>query len=506
MLTPDGRGDPRRVALRPPLPPPHDPRRRLRRAPQAGARRAARAGRRRGPRRRARAEHAIEVEELLGYHLEQAHRYRAELGPLDAHAVDLGRRARRCSGRPARRVADARATCRPPPTCCAAPRAALPADDPAAAPPPGAGGRGADGDGRLRRGRRDARASARRSAEAVERSDGARRDRRPRARARGVPHRRPAGTSDAVAAEAERGVEPPSEAGGRRRGPRPGVAPGAPTSRLTRCQWGAAERAAGAMIDHARRAGETLMVDARPAGARHLHPLRPHRGARGDRTVRGDPRRRGRRSPRHRPHRARPSPTCSPCAATSRPPASRTAARAPTSRSSGGISTPPWCRSTRARSRCSPGDPAAAEAELRRDYEALRGWASATTSRPPPRSSPRRSTARAGSTRPSRSRATSREIAAEDDVVTQVVWRSVAGKVLARRGLHADGEAMCREAVGLIEVDRRPQHPRGRARRPGRGAVVGGPGGPTAARSCCGRSSSTTRRATRSRAAAPARS
>ena len=36
---------------------------------------------------------AQEFEEILGYHLEQAHRYHAELGPLDAHGTELGIRA-----------------------------------------------------------------------------------------------------------------------------------------------------------------------------------------------------------------------------------------------------------------------------------------------------------------------------------------------------------------------------------------------------------------------------
>jgi tetratricopeptide (TPR) repeat protein len=36
---------------------------------------------------------ALEFDEILGYHLEQAHRYHAELGPLDDEARDLGRRA-----------------------------------------------------------------------------------------------------------------------------------------------------------------------------------------------------------------------------------------------------------------------------------------------------------------------------------------------------------------------------------------------------------------------------
>jgi predicted ATPase/class 3 adenylate cyclase len=34
-----------------------------------------------------------EFEEILGYHLEQAHRYLSELGPLDDHGLELGRRA-----------------------------------------------------------------------------------------------------------------------------------------------------------------------------------------------------------------------------------------------------------------------------------------------------------------------------------------------------------------------------------------------------------------------------
>jgi class 3 adenylate cyclase/tetratricopeptide (TPR) repeat protein len=36
---------------------------------------------------------ALEFEEILGYHLEQAHRYLAELGPLDEHGTELGVRA-----------------------------------------------------------------------------------------------------------------------------------------------------------------------------------------------------------------------------------------------------------------------------------------------------------------------------------------------------------------------------------------------------------------------------
>src|SRR6185437_5844812 len=45
----------------------------------------------------------VEFEEILAYHLEQAHRYLGELGPLDDHGRELGRRAaerlRRAGGR-----------------------------------------------------------------------------------------------------------------------------------------------------------------------------------------------------------------------------------------------------------------------------------------------------------------------------------------------------------------------------------------------------------------------
>ncbi|MGE0028454.1 MAG: adenylate/guanylate cyclase domain-containing protein [Thermoleophilia bacterium] len=38
-------------------------------------------------------ERSVEMEEVLGYHLEQAHRLRIDLEPLDGHGLDLGRRA-----------------------------------------------------------------------------------------------------------------------------------------------------------------------------------------------------------------------------------------------------------------------------------------------------------------------------------------------------------------------------------------------------------------------------
>jgi tetratricopeptide (TPR) repeat protein len=53
---------------------------------------------------RAAREHAPEYEEILGYHLEQAHRSRAELGPLDEHAQGVSRRAAECLATAGRRA------------------------------------------------------------------------------------------------------------------------------------------------------------------------------------------------------------------------------------------------------------------------------------------------------------------------------------------------------------------------------------------------------------------
>ncbi len=56
---------------------------------------------------------AVEYEEILGYHLEQAHRFLAELGPLDEHGLGLGKDAGRrltSAGRRARNRGDVYAT------------------------------------------------------------------------------------------------------------------------------------------------------------------------------------------------------------------------------------------------------------------------------------------------------------------------------------------------------------------------------------------------------------
>ena len=79
------------------------------------------------------------------------------------------------------------------------------------------------------------------------------------------------------------------------------------------------------------------------------------------------------------------------------------------------------------------------------------------------------------------------ELGASDDTMTQMLWRQVKAKVLARRGEHAEAEQLAREAVAIGEdtdqlnsVGRRLRRPRrgARARRPrrrgGRGIRRGG--------------------------------
>jgi hypothetical protein len=94
-------------------------------------------------------------------------------------------------------------------------------------------------------------------------------------------------------------------------------------------------------------------------------------------------------------------------------------------------------------------DPAAAEPQLRRAYQAFEGmgdsgscstvaaWLAEAAWRLGRDDQAEAETAR------------SQRLAAASDVFTQVVWRGVRAKVLARRGRQADGERLAREAVQL---------------------------------------------------------
>ena len=96
------------------------------------------------------------------------------------------------------------------------------------------------------------------------------------------------------------------------------------------------------------------------------------------------------------------------------------------------------------------GDAVAAEAELRRDHEALaamgeRNYISTTAA-----FLAEALYRQARDEEAFRMTEESAEIAAADDVATQYLWRSVRAKLLARRGDTAAAETMAREAIDII--------------------------------------------------------
>jgi tetratricopeptide (TPR) repeat protein len=96
------------------------------------------------------------------------------------------------------------------------------------------------------------------------------------------------------------------------------------------------------------------------------------------------------------------------------------------------------------------GDPARAEAELRRDYEALdrmgeRNYISTTAGELASVLYEQGNLDEA-----ERFSGICQDVAASDDVASQVLWRGVRGRTLARRGQLAEGEALVREAVDII--------------------------------------------------------
>ena len=102
------------------------------------------------------------------------------------------------------------------------------------------------------------------------------------------------------------------------------------------------------------------------------------------------------------------------------------------------------------------GDAAAAEAELRRDHEVLaamgeRNYISTTAAFLAEALYRQRRDDEAF-----RMTEESEEVADDDDVATQYLWRSVRAKLLARRGRFEEAEAMGREAIRIIETAQDP--------------------------------------------------
>ena len=97
------------------------------------------------------------------------------------------------------------------------------------------------------------------------------------------------------------------------------------------------------------------------------------------------------------------------------------------------------------------GDPAAAERELRRDFDELtemgehyfRSTAAGELSRAV--------YAQGRYAEAEELTRVAEELSADDDLTSQALWRSVRGKALARRGVEGDAEELAREAVELLE-------------------------------------------------------
>ena len=64
----------------------------------------------------------------------------------------------------------------------------------------------------------------------------------------------------------------------------------------------------------------------------------------------------------------------------------------------------------------------------------------------------------------------SAQLAAKDDLLSQILWRGVRARVFARRAQFEEAEALAREAVVLAQGDRLRQPPGGRAAGPVAGA------------------------------------
>jgi len=387
---------------------------------------------------------AVEVEELLGYHLEQAHRYRADLGPLDDHGRDLGRRAADRLGAAGRRALG-RGDMPAAANLLRRAAGALPDDHGAAArllvhvgQAEMENGRFAEADATLERASRRATTAGLKGLASI-----ARLERTRLAYTIGA-----GGTHDEVAAQGEGAVYAFTASGDDE---------GLATAwrlilnvRLTECRFAAAEHAAEKIVTHATSAGDRLLATRTQQVLAILAlcgPLQAEEAVRrctriigevgGDRQAEAVARRSlaHLRAMRGELDAAREE--CRRCRAELEELGLLMEA-ALVSLDAGPIA-------------LLAGDPVGAETELRRDLETLdaigeRNFISTTS-------------ALLGEALYRQDRleeaaeavAFSREVAGEGDVATHIIWRAVHGKLLARAGDLAGGVAACREAVTLAE-------------------------------------------------------
>jgi class 3 adenylate cyclase/tetratricopeptide (TPR) repeat protein len=97
------------------------------------------------------------------------------------------------------------------------------------------------------------------------------------------------------------------------------------------------------------------------------------------------------------------------------------------------------------------GDPIAAEAELRKDYLALEQMGERNYTATTAGMLAEALFEQGRLDEAEEFTATSEDVAAPDDIASQLYWRSVRGKILARRGRLEEGEDLVREAVAIID-------------------------------------------------------
>ena len=384
-----------------------------------------------------------EFEEILGYHLEQAFRYRAELGPIDAEGRQIGTRAAQRLGAAGRR-AFARGDL-PAATNLLARAAALREDRRSRANRAAGGSRrGPAGAGRLCRGHRDASTRLRR--------------RRPRS---GMPDWKPAPSSTSGTSRSMPATQAPARARSKqlrmrfRSSKRPAIAqdwhaPGGCGS------WSTGRRAG--MTRRRRRPSASSSTPLPPAtrGWRRVAPRSTRRSPWWARFLRrkcasgaSGSGRRSQATAKRKRSSSPSSPRSTPCRATSSAPARNWSVNGRCSLSSDRAS-PPYRRSIeRARVESLAGDLAAAERELRADDAALAALDERYF----------RSTVvgmlagvlvEVGRFEDAAAAVeTARELADEDDALSQVLWRTAHARLLAEADKPDEAVAEAESAVAL---------------------------------------------------------
>jgi tetratricopeptide (TPR) repeat protein len=102
------------------------------------------------------------------------------------------------------------------------------------------------------------------------------------------------------------------------------------------------------------------------------------------------------------------------------------------------------------------GDPARAEEELRKDFETLTDMGEKFTLPPLTALLARSIFAQGRSEEAAEIAGMAKELAADDDLEAQVLWRGVRARVLAGEGNFEEAERLAREAVDLIRTSDAP--------------------------------------------------